>query len=95
MRRALIAAAFSAAFLATADAKEQRGIIMAMDSAAKTFVCQWNKKEWTYKTTDKTGFRISGKDGSWSDLKTGARVNIGYHMDGNNERIADWIMILR
>ena len=95
MRKALIAAAaLSAAFLATADAKEQRGVIMAMDGAAKTFVCQWNKKEWTYKTTDKTGFRISGKDGTWSDLKTGARVNIGYHMDGK-ERIADWIVILR
>ncbi len=95
MRKALIvAAALTAASIATADAKEQRGVIMAMDSAAKTFVCQWNKKEWTYKTTDKTGFRISGKDGTWSDLKTGARVNIGYHMDGN-ERIADWIVILR
>jgi hypothetical protein len=97
MRKVLIAAALSAAFLATlttADAKEQRGIIMAMDNAAKTFVCQWNKKEWTYKTTDKTGFRISGKDGSWSDLKTGARVNIGYHMIGD-QRVADWIMILR
>jgi hypothetical protein len=94
MRRVLIAATLSAAFLATADAKEQRGVIMAMDNAAKTFVCQWNKKEWTYKTTDKTGFRKGGKDVSWSDLTTGARVNIGYHMDGN-DRIADWIVILR
>jgi hypothetical protein len=94
MRRALIAAVLSAAFLAAADAKEQRGIIMAMDGAAKTFVCEWNKKQWTYKTTDKTGFRLSGKDGTWSDLKTGSRVNIGYHMVGE-ERVADWIMILR
>jgi hypothetical protein len=94
MRRALIAATLSAAFLATADAKEQRGVIMSIDSAAKTFVCQWNKKEWTYKTTDKTGFRKGGKDVNWSDLTTGARVNIGYHMAGD-ERVADWIVILR
>ncbi len=94
MRTILIAAALSAAFLATADAKEQRGIITALDAAAKTFVCQWNKNEWTYKTTDKTGFRIAGKDGTWSDLKPGARINVGYHLAGK-ERIADWVMILR
>ena len=40
MRRVLIAAALSAALLATADAKEQRGTIISVDDAAKTFVCQ-------------------------------------------------------
>jgi spermidine/putrescine-binding protein len=94
MRRALIAAAFSAALLATADAKEQRGTITSIDDAAKTFVCQWGTKDWTYKTTKKTGIRISNKDGSWSDLKTGARVNVGYHMVGE-DRVAGWVVILR
>jgi hypothetical protein len=93
MRKVLIAAVLSAAFLAPATAKEQRGTITAVDDAAKTFVCQWGKKDWTYKTTDKTGFRIRGKDGTWSDLKTGARVNVGYHVVGE-ERVADWIVVL-
>jgi hypothetical protein len=39
MRRVLIAAALSAALLATADAKEQRGTIISVDDTAKTFVC--------------------------------------------------------
>jgi spermidine/putrescine-binding protein len=94
MRRVLIAAALSAALLATADAKEQRGTIISIDDTAKTFVCQWGTKDWTYKTTKKTGIRISNKDGSWSDLKTGARVNVGYHMAGE-DRVADWVVILR
>jgi hypothetical protein len=59
MRRVLIAAALSAALLTTADAKEQRGTIISIDDAAKTFVCQWGTKDWTYKTTKKTGIRIS------------------------------------
>ena len=57
MRRVLIAAALSAALLATADAKEQRGTIISLDDTAKTFVCQWGTKDWTYKTTKKTGIR--------------------------------------
>jgi hypothetical protein len=34
------------------------------------------------------------RDGSWSDLKTGARVNVGYHTVGE-DRVADWVVILR
>jgi hypothetical protein len=94
MRKALIAVALSAAFVATADAKEQRGTITSIDDAAKSFVCQWGDKSWTYKTTNKTGIRISNKDGTWTDLKTGKRINVGYHMVGN-DRVADWVMILR
>jgi len=94
MRTVLIAAALSAVLLATADAKEQRGTIISVDDAAKTFVCQWGSKDWTYKTTKKTGIRISNRDGSWSDLKIGARINVGYHTVGE-DRVADWVVILR
>jgi hypothetical protein len=92
MRRILIAAALSAAFVVSANAKQQGGTIMSIDDAAKTFVCEWQKNNWTYKTTDKTGFRIHGKSGTWSDLKTGVRVNVGYHLVGK-DRVADWVTI--
>src|SRR5262245_37718937 len=91
MRRVSIAAALSVALLATADAKEQRGTIISVDDAAKTFVCQWGTKDWTYKTTKKTGIRISNRDGGWSDLKTGARVNVGYHTVGE-DRVAELVV---
>jgi hypothetical protein len=80
--------------LARETCDEQRGTIISIDDAAKTFVCQWGTKDWTYKTTKKTGIRISNRDGSWSDLKTGARVNVGYHTVGE-DRVADWVVILR
>jgi hypothetical protein len=41
MRKALIAAALSAAFLVTADAAEQTGTIISVDPAAKSLVCCW------------------------------------------------------
>lgn len=92
MRKALIAAALSAAFLATANAEEQGGNIVSVDDAAKTFICHWGANDWTYKTTDKTAIRVGGKNGAWSDLKTGVRVNVGYHLVGK-ERVADWVTI--
>jgi hypothetical protein len=92
MRKALIAATLSAAFVVSAYAKEQKGSIMSIDDAAKTFVCEWHKNNWTYKTTDKTAFRVRGKNGTWSDLKAGVRVNVGYHLVGK-DRVADWVNI--
>jgi hypothetical protein len=93
MRKLLIvAAALSAAFMATADAAKKTGKIIAVDAAAKTFVCEWNKVSYTYKVTDKTTFRARGKGVEFSDVKIGAIVNIGYRTIGG-ERIADWVTI--
>jgi len=46
----------------------------------------------TYKTTDKTVFRVGTKNGTWSDLKLGERVNIFYRVVGT-DRIADRVTI--
>jgi len=92
MRKVLIAAAFSAVFAVGANALEQGGTIVSVDEAGKSFTCHWGVMDKTYKTTDKTGFRIHGKSGTWSDLKTGVRVNVGYHLVGK-DRVADWVTI--
>jgi hypothetical protein len=80
MLKALMMAVLSALFIVTANAKDakQTGTIISVDDAAKTFICQWGGKDITYKTTDKTVFRVGGKDGALSDLKLGTRVSILY-----------------
>lgn len=94
MRKFLLAAVLSTACIIGAQAKdkEQTGTIVSIDEAAKTFVCKWEDKSWTYRTTDKTSFRNAGKKGAFSDLKSGVRVNVGYHADDKG-RIADWVNI--
>ena len=92
MRKALMAVVLSTAFVVSAHAEEQTGTIISINDGAQTFVCEWKDKSWTYRTTDKTSFRIHGKNGAWSDLKAGVRVNVGYHTDDKG-RIADWINI--
>jgi hypothetical protein len=94
MLKALMVAVLSAAFIVTADAKseKQTGTIIKVDDAAKTFICQWGRKDITYKTTDKTVVRAGGKDGTLSDLKEGARVTILYHTV-DKDRVADRVTV--
>jgi hypothetical protein len=92
MRKVLMAAVLSTAFVVSAQAKQQTGTIISIDDGAKSFVCEWKDKSWTYRTTGKTSFRVRGKSGAFSDLKAGVRVNVGYHTDDKG-RIADWVNI--
>lgn len=92
MRKVLMAAVLSTAFVVSAQAKQQTGTIISIDDGAKSFVCEWKDKSWTYRTTGKTSFRVRGKNGAFSDLKSGVRVNVGYHTDDKG-RIADWVNI--
>jgi hypothetical protein len=94
MLKALMVAVLSAAFIVTADAKseKQTGTIIMVDQAAKTFICQWGRKDITYKTTDKTVFKVGGKDAALSDLKDGSRVTILYRTV-DKDRIADRVTV--
>lgn len=92
MRKALMAVVLSSAFVVGSYAKEQTGTIISIDEGAKTFVCKWEDKTWNYRTTPKTAFRVKGKNGTFSDIKAGVRVNVGYHTDDKG-RIADWVNI--
>ena len=94
MRKALIVIALLAAFMVTADAatKKKTGTIISVSADAKTFVCQWNKVNYTYKVTDKTTYRIQGKNSDFSAIKVGEVVNIGYHYAGK-QRVADWVTV--
>ena len=94
MRKALMLAMVSASLALTASAwaAEQTGKIISLDPVAKTFICQWGGEDRFYKTTDKTVFRVGTKNGDWSNLKMGDRVNIFYRM-ANKERIAERVVI--
>jgi hypothetical protein len=78
-------------------------IVTAVDYVAKTFSCHRKSGEpsYTYKTTDKTVFRISGKrvrlsyiwnKGSLSELKVGTTVTVQYHLS-DGDRIAERVAI--
>lgn len=97
MRKLLTIAAL-AIFATTANAwaapKQERktGTIVNLDAGAKTFICHWGGEDRTYKTTDKTVFRVGTKNGGWTDLKMGERVNILYRVVGS-DRVADRVVI--
>ena len=94
MQKTIMLAAASATLALTANAwaAEQTGKIISLDPAAKTFICQWGGEDRLYKTTDKTVFRVGTKNGDWSSLKMGDRVNIFYRM-ADKERIAERVVI--
>ena len=87
MRKMLIAAAVAALLAGHATALEQGGTIVSVDEATRTFTCHWGVMDKTYKTTEKTVFRVGQKDGDWSDVKVGASVYVGYHPVGE-DRVA-------
>ena len=91
---AMLAFLTMVAMTASASAAQQRktGTIVALDAGAKTFICHWGGEDRTYKTTDKTVFRVGSKNGAWSDLKMGERVNILYRVVGS-DRVADRVVI--
>jgi hypothetical protein len=82
MRKALIAAAFWAVFMADANALDQGGIVVSVDRASNTFTVHWGIADMTYKVTEGTVFRVGQKMGAWSDLRIGATVHVGYHPVG-------------
>jgi hypothetical protein len=94
MFKALMMTVLSALFIVTANAKDakQTGTIISVDDAAKTFICQWGGKDITYKTTDKTVFKVGGKDGALSDLKLGVRVSILYSVV-DKDRVANRVTV--
>jgi Cu/Ag efflux protein CusF len=93
MRKALIAALFSAVFTVNANAMEQGGVIVSVDRASKTFTVRWATADRTYIANDKMVIRVGEKKGTWSDLKTGTKVNISFHpVDG--KRVAYDVQIV-
>jgi len=69
------------------------GTITAIDDAARTFTCiRRGRRAWTYHTNDKTQYRVGQEQGSWSDLKVGAVVQVRWHhRDGR--RLADLVVV--
>src|SRR5262249_51105009 len=93
MRKTLLAAVLSTMFTMTADvraAEQKTGTIVSLDAAAKTFICQWGAECRSNKTPEKTEFPVGTKNGAWSDLKMGDRVNILYRVvekDRDDDRV--------
>ena len=74
-------------------------IVTGVDHATKTVSCHAKRGEpsYSYKTTDKTVIRISGKRplrsrGEFSQIKAGEVITVEYHLHGH-DRVADRIVI--
>ena len=71
-------------------------IVTGVDYATKTVSCHAKRGEpsYTYKTTDNTVVRISGKRprGEFSQIKVGEVITVQYHLHGH-DRVAERIVI--
>jgi hypothetical protein len=97
MRMIILATFLSVAAVLPASAVTIRcgdicGDITGVNDTARSFGCHWKKKQWTFKTTEKTVVRAGAKDASWSDMKAGQAVQVEFHQSGH-ERIADRVII--
>ena len=68
------------------------GVVASVDDTTHTFTCHGGKRDWTYKTTEKTVYLVGAKNASWSDLKKGAQVEVTYKI-GGKFRFADKVVI--
>jgi hypothetical protein len=74
-------------------------IVTDVDYVSRTVSCHAKPREpsYTYRTTDKTVVRISGKRprqsrGDFSQIKVGEVITVQYHLDGQH-RIAERIVV--
>jgi hypothetical protein len=68
--------------------------VTARDDAARTFTAvRRGSRAWTYRVTDNTRFVVGGAQGSWWDVRVGARVQVRWHRAGS-QRVADTVGIM-
>ena len=100
IRRLTVAIAITIVSLSQASAAfDPHRIVTGVDYATKTVSCHAKRGEpsYSYKTTDKTVIRISGKRplrsrGEFSQIKAGEVITVEYHLHGH-DRVADRIVI--
>jgi hypothetical protein len=66
--------------------------VTSRDDAARIFTAVRRRRAWTYHVTDQTRFVVGGAEGSWSDLRIGAIVQVRWHRAGG-KRMADIVGI--
>lgn len=89
---ATLAVSSAAALPAYHGSARGGGTVKARDDAARTFTAARRRRAWTYHVTDKTRFVIGGTEGSWSDVRVGAIVQVRWHRAGS-QRVADVVGI--
>lgn len=89
---AALAASSASALPAYHGSPRGGGTVTARDDAARTFAAARRRRAWTYHVTDKTRFVVGGGEGSWADVKVGARVQVRWHRAGS-QRVADLVRI--
>jgi hypothetical protein len=93
MRSLTLATAACMAITLSANAETiLGGKVTAVNQGAGSFEYHWKGKDWTFKTNDKTLFRIRNQNAGFSDLKAGDAVSVTFHRDANS-RFADQVIV--
>ena len=96
MRKTFWATAIMIGFAAVANAASpsmhKDGTVATVDRGGKSLTVQSGFSNSTYKTTDRTMFRVGTAPSNWAAVKTGEKVGINYHIDGRT-LVADEVAI--
>ena len=96
MRKIFWATVLMTGFAALANAAppstQQDGVVTHVNRSGKSFIAQSDAGASTYKTTDRTVFRVGATPTSWAAIKAGSKVGIVYHLDGKNP-VADEVVV--
>jgi hypothetical protein len=91
MRSLTLATAACMAFTLTANAETiSGGKVTAVNEGARSFEYHWKGKDWTFRTNDKTLFRVRNQNVAFSDLRPGDAVSVTFHRDANG-RVAEQV----
>ena len=96
MRKTFWATAIMIGFAGVANAASpsmhKDGTVIEVNRGGKSLTVQSGFSNSTYKTTDRTMFRVGAAPSNWAGVKTGEKVGINYHLDGRTP-VADEVTI--
>jgi hypothetical protein len=97
MRKVFWATAFVMGFAVAANAAmpstQQEGVVTQVNRAGGSFIAQsYAGTNSTFKTTQRTLFRVGTTPTSWAAVKVGSKVGVVYHLDGQSP-VADEVVI--
>lgn len=96
MRKTFLATAIMIGVAGVANAASpsmhKDGTVLSVDETGKSLTVQSGFADSTFKTTDRTIFRVGTAPSNWAAVKIGDKVGINYHLNGRT-RVADEVAI--
>ena len=83
---------FAAVANAASPSMHKDGTVLTVDREGKSLTVQSGFSNSTYRTTDRTTFRVGTAPSTWTAVKIGEKVGINYHLNGRTP-VADEVAI--